>query len=192
MATNCVIYKLPHNAIVERDNVAIKNITLESQRDALERALRDPRALEGGILRYTLMEILRRYTGMYDATTQSVYLHYLMGRDFEESAHILNISEGRAHRCFNTFIAKFHRFTVDLLKKGNVDIEETHCYVECIKDKKMDDNEVSSAFDEEILVTKVMRHFLRHANLTTQFILSTLVADTLGLITYIDFIHFIR
>jgi len=187
--SNCVIYRFPYNAVVERDDVTIKNITLESQRDILERTLREPQITEGGIYRYTLTEILRRYVGSFDSTTQSVYLHYLMGRNFEESANILNVSESQTHRCFNTFISRFHRFSVNLLKKGNVDIEETHCYLECIKDEKMDDHEISSAFGEEMVVTKVMRHFLRHANSATQCLLSILSADALELITCINLIH---
>jgi hypothetical protein len=113
-----------------------------------------------------------------------------MGKDFEESAHMLNIPESRVHRYFYTFISRFYRFTVNQLKKGDIDIEETHYYIRCMQKQEMDDQEMAEAFKEDMLTTKIMRHFLKHANLILQFFIYTLsAADTLEIISFLNFIH---
>lgn len=187
---NCDIYKLPNVVTTNMDDAPIKNVTLDSQHEVLKSVLRDLETAENSLLRYTLAEIVRRYVDTLDMTTQSIYLHYLMGKDFEESAHMLNIPESRVHRYFYTFISRFHRFTINQLKKGNIDIEETHCYIKCMQNQEMDDQEMAEAFKEDMLTTKVMKHFLKHANLILQFFVYTLsVADTLEIISLINFIH---
>ena len=155
-----------------------------------EQMLCDPSILDAPIRRYILIDVIHKYVNASTRDMQMSYLHYLIGKNFEESAHILNISESKACCNFHTFISRFHRFILSQMKKGNIDIEEASRYIKCLQDQKMDDQQVAASFEEDMSTTKVMKHFLKHANIISQyFITSVPLADTLELITFIDFIH---
>lgn len=155
-----------------------------------EEILYDPSVIDSAITRYSIVSIIHKYISESNSVTQMTYMHYLLGKDLEQSAHILNISESSTQCFLHTFISRFHRFTVDQLKKGDIDIEETDRYIKCMQDQKMDDREVANSFEEDILTTKVMKHFLKHANLISQYFVATVsFVDALELITFIDFIR---
>lgn len=164
---------------------------LFAQREALmERVLKDPSLINSTVLNGTLVELVHKYIDSSDQETQMVYLHYLLGKDFEESAHMLNIPESRVLRYFHTFISRFNRFIANQLKEGDIDIERAHSYIKLMHSKKIDDRQIADRYGEDMLTTKIMKHFLRHASVISQFfVCATVSADALEITSLVNFIH---
>lgn len=142
------------------------------------------------VSKYAFIEMAHKYINESDPFTQEIYLHHLLGKDMEDSAHILNIPESRVCRYLHTFISGFQRFAANQLKKGNIDIEATCCYIKCMKDKEMDDQKVADAFKEDMLTTKVMKHFLKHLGAIPQTVIYTLIAaNAVNAFSYISMIR---
>lgn len=171
----------------KRDILEIDSIF--AQREALmQRVLKEPALANSTALNATLVDLVHKYIDAQDTETQMIYLYYLLGKDFEESAHMLNIPESRALRYFYTFISRFNRFIANQLKQGNIDVDRMYNYIKQLRSPKMDDRQIANLNDENMLTTKIMRHFLTHARVIPQFIVALLTMDSFNLITFINLI----
>ena len=140
------------------------------------------------LMPYTMIEIVRKYCGILDLNTQKAYLFYLMDKDVQETSTLLNTTEETIRCLLSNFAKKSYDFAVDIFKKG-IDIKDVHYYTECMRDSEMDECEIASTFNEELIVTKITRHFMRRADLLSQIVFCTLYADAMEWITFIDIIH---
>ena len=121
---------------------------------------------------------------LFDSTTKTIYLYYLMGKEPIEISRLMGITSGYAIRARYSIINGFNQYAIERLKTEGIYIEK---YVDCMQlGAKMDDGQIAEAFHEDILTTKIMKHFVRRAGMVHSFLAGLLVLDATKLITLID------
>ena len=121
---------------------------------------------------------------LFDSTTKTIYLYYLMGKEPIEISRLMGITSGRAMRARYSLINGFNQYAIERLKTEGIDIEK---YVDCMQlGAKMDDGQIAEAFHEDMLTTKTMKHFVRRAGIVHSFLLGFLMLDAMNLITLIN------
>lgn len=151
--------------------------------------LADPMLAKDCLGKYTLISLVREYIGLFDSTTKTTYLYHLMGKDPIEIARLIGITSGQAIRARYSLINGFYQYAVERLSSGGIDIEKSEEYVDCMQaNAKMDDGQIAAAFEEDMLTTKIMKHFVRKAGMVHNFLAGFLSMDAMDIIIFINLI----
>lgn len=151
---------------VDTHDIDVHSLDTHTDRQDVSVVLANPVLAKKCLGQYALIGIVREYVSMFDSTTKAVYLYYLMGKNSLETSRLMGITNGHALRSLSSLIDGFNQYAIERLKEDGINIEKAEKYVEnmCL-DTKMDDDQIAEVFYEDMLTTKIMKHFVRKAGM---------------------------